>query len=89
MTAGAVMLTDSIYWIIIFPFLTMRDYSLDFLTVNMHTLNAVLLLGDTALNCLPFPWFRVSYFILWTGFFCHFPVDCACLCINLVAIPIS
>jgi hypothetical protein len=22
------------------------------LTVNMHTLNAVLLLGDTALNCL-------------------------------------
>uniref|UniRef100_A0A3N7EDI1 Uncharacterized protein n=1 Tax=Populus trichocarpa TaxID=3694 RepID=A0A3N7EDI1_POPTR len=42
------------------------------LTVNMHTLNAVLLLGDTALNCLPFPWFRVSYFILWTGFFVIF-----------------
>ncbi|KAJ7014078.1 hypothetical protein NC653_003639 [Populus alba x Populus x berolinensis] len=72
MTAGAVMLTDSIYWIIIFPFLTIRDYSLDFLTVNMHTLNAVLLLGDTALNCLPFPWFRVSYFVLWTGFFVIF-----------------
>lgn len=72
MTAGAVMLTDSIYWIIIFPFLTMRDYSLDFLTVDMHTLNAVLLLGDTALNCLPFPWFRVSYFILWTGIFVIF-----------------
>jgi hypothetical protein len=32
MTAGAVMLTDSIYWIIIFPFLTMRDYSLDFVS---------------------------------------------------------
>ncbi|KAG5254539.1 UDP-N-acetylglucosamine-N-acetylmuramyl-pyrophosphoryl-undecaprenol [Salix suchowensis] len=72
MTAGAVMLTDSIYWFIIFPFLTLRDYSMDFLTVSMHSLNAVLLLGDTALNCLPFPWFRVSYFILWTGFFVIF-----------------
>ncbi|CAK7328094.1 unnamed protein product [Dovyalis caffra] len=52
MTAGAVMLTDSVYWFIIFPFLTIRDYSLDFLTVNMHSLNLVLLLGDAALNCL-------------------------------------
>ncbi|KAB5521085.1 hypothetical protein DKX38_025404 [Salix brachista] len=42
------------------------------LTVSMHSLNAVLLLGDTALNRLPFPWFRVSYFILWTGFFVIF-----------------
>ncbi|OMO59206.1 hypothetical protein CCACVL1_25000 [Corchorus capsularis] len=52
MNAGAVMLTDFIYWSIIFPFLTIRDYSLNFMTVNMHTLNVVLLLGDTALNSL-------------------------------------
>ncbi|KAJ6314669.1 hypothetical protein OIU78_018197 [Salix suchowensis] len=32
MTAGAVMLTDSIYWFIIFPFLTLRDYSMDFVS---------------------------------------------------------
>ncbi|KAI9178567.1 hypothetical protein LWI28_027976 [Acer negundo] len=67
MNAGAVMLTDCIYWCIIFPFLTAKDYGPSFLTVNMHTLNAILLLGDTALNCVQFPWFRVSYFILWTS----------------------
>ncbi|OAY29721.1 uncharacterized protein LOC110601679 isoform X2 [Manihot esculenta] len=72
MNAGAVMLTDFVYWAIIFPFLTIKDYTMNFLTVNMHTINAILLLGDTALNCLPFPWFRFSYFILWTGAFVIF-----------------
>ncbi|KAL6325169.1 hypothetical protein AAG906_023014 [Vitis piasezkii] len=70
--AGAVMLTDCIYWFIIFPFLTIKDYNMSFMTVNMHTLNAVLLLCDTALNCLPFPWFRIAYFVLWTGIFVIF-----------------
>ncbi|KAL5135791.1 hypothetical protein HKD37_03G008621 [Glycine soja] len=32
----------------------------------MHALNAFFLLLDTALNNLPFPWFRVSYFVLWS-----------------------
>ncbi|KAJ9152655.1 hypothetical protein P3X46_026201 [Hevea brasiliensis] len=72
MNAGAVMLTDVVYWAIIFPFLTIKDYSMNFMTVNMHTLNIIVLLGDTALNCLPFPWFRFSYFILWTGSFVIF-----------------
>ncbi|KAK2661730.1 hypothetical protein Ddye_000304 [Dipteronia dyeriana] len=67
MNAGAVMLTDCIYWCIISPFLTAKDYGPSFLTVNMHTLNAILLIGDTALNCEQFPWFRVSYFVLWTS----------------------
>ncbi|KAL5860503.1 hypothetical protein ACOSQ4_001799 [Xanthoceras sorbifolium] len=67
MNAGAVMLTDCVYWCVIFPFLTIKNYNLNFMTVNLHTLNAILLLGDTALNCLQFPWFRVSYFILWTS----------------------
>ncbi|XP_028772298.1 uncharacterized protein LOC114729467 [Neltuma alba] len=70
--AGAVMLTDSVYWCVIFPFLTIRDYDLSFMTVNMHTLNVVLLLGDTALNCLQLPWFRISFFVLWTGAFVIF-----------------
>ncbi|KAK8672532.1 hypothetical protein V6N13_110898 [Hibiscus sabdariffa] len=67
MNAGAVMLTDLIYWCLIFPFLTIADFTLNFMTVNLHTLNVILLLGDTALNSLRFPWFRISYFILWTG----------------------
>ncbi|XP_039047425.1 uncharacterized protein LOC120187902 [Hibiscus syriacus] len=70
--AGAVMLTDLIYWCLIFPFLTIEDYTLNFMTVKLHTLNVILLLGDTALNSLWFPWFRISYFVLWTGAFVIF-----------------
>ncbi|KAJ3708854.1 hypothetical protein LUZ61_012559 [Rhynchospora tenuis] len=65
--AGAVMLTDCVFWFIIFPFLTIRDYDLNFLLVGMHSVNAVFLLGDTALNSLRFPWFRIAYFFLWTS----------------------
>nr|AMK48027.1 hypothetical protein [Lupinus angustifolius] len=50
--AGAVVLTDCVFWIIIYPFLTAKDFSLDFFTVSMHSFNAVFLLGDTALNCM-------------------------------------
>lgn len=37
MNAGAVMLTDCIYWLIIYPFLTIKDYNLSF--VSTTTLN--------------------------------------------------
>ncbi|XP_071915648.1 uncharacterized protein [Coffea arabica] len=72
MTAGAVMLTDSVYWVVIFPFLSIEDYEMSLLTVLAHSLNLILLLGDTALNSLHFPWFRISYFILWTGIYVIF-----------------
>ncbi|CAH2038353.1 unnamed protein product, partial [Thlaspi arvense] len=39
------------------------------LDVCMHSLNAVFLLGDTCLNSLRFPLFRVSYFVLWSCIF--------------------
>ncbi|RWR81970.1 hypothetical protein CKAN_01067600 [Cinnamomum micranthum f. kanehirae] len=70
--AGAAMLTDVVFWLIIFPFLTHKDYTLNFLLVGMHSVNVVFLLGDTALNCLWFPWFRISYFVLWTAMFVIF-----------------
>lgn len=72
MTAGAVVLTDCVYWCIIFPFLTAKDHNLNILTVIEHSLNAILLLGDAALNGLRFPWFRISYFILLTGVYVIF-----------------
>ncbi|KAK3032106.1 hypothetical protein RJ639_036320 [Escallonia herrerae] len=57
MTAGAVMLTDCVYWSLIFPFLTILDYDVNIvspyrLTVLAHSLNMICLLGETALNCL-------------------------------------
>ncbi|KAL2500066.1 hypothetical protein Adt_25616 [Abeliophyllum distichum] len=72
MTAGAVTLTDTLYWTVIFPFLTIKDYELSFWTVVAHSLNAILLLGDTALNSLGFPWFRISFFIWWTAIYVVF-----------------
>ncbi|KAE8721064.1 Detected protein of confused Function [Hibiscus syriacus] len=66
MNAGAVLLTDCVFWFIIVPFLAIKDYNLSVLAINMHTINAVFLLGDTALNCLRFPCFRIAYFFLWT-----------------------
>nr|KAJ0212236.1 hypothetical protein LSAT_V11C400187410 [Lactuca sativa] len=72
MQAGAVVLTDCVFWFIIVPFLAIKDYNLNFFIINMHSINAVFLLGDTALNSLRFPWFRIAYFILWTCVFVVF-----------------
>ncbi|XP_052177033.1 uncharacterized protein LOC127791220 [Diospyros lotus] len=72
MNAGAVVLTDCVFWFIIVPFLVIKDYNLNFLIIDMHTINAVFLLGDTALNCLRFPWFRIAYFFLWTAVYVIF-----------------
>ncbi|KAM0003830.1 hypothetical protein Hdeb2414_s0266g00852251 [Helianthus debilis subsp. tardiflorus] len=71
-TAGATMLTDSVYWLVIVPFLTINEYPMNFLTVLAHSLNLVFLLGETALNSLRFPWFRISYFIFLTAFYVIF-----------------
>ncbi|GJR52800.1 hypothetical protein Tco_1403321 [Tanacetum coccineum] len=71
-TAGAVGLTDSVFWFIIYPFLTPADYSLNFLDVSMHSVNAILLLIDMLLNRLRFPFFRLAYFGLWTCIFVIF-----------------
>ncbi|XP_031475374.1 uncharacterized protein LOC116247836 isoform X2 [Nymphaea colorata] len=71
-SAGAVMLTDCVFWFIIFPFLTVRDYSLNFFMVSMHSINAVLLLIDTSVNCMRFPWYRIAYFMLWTSVYVIF-----------------
>ncbi|XP_047331946.1 uncharacterized protein LOC124935563 [Impatiens glandulifera] len=66
MNLGATILTDGMFWLIIVPFLKIKNHNLNFFIINMHTINAIFLLGDTALNSLRFPWFRLSYFIIWT-----------------------
>ncbi|KAI4342537.1 hypothetical protein MLD38_027156 [Melastoma candidum] len=66
MNAGAVVLTDCVFWFIIVPFLAINKYNLSILDINMHSVNVVLLIGETALNSLRFPLFRIGYFFLWT-----------------------
>lgn len=64
--AGAVIFTDIVFWCVIVPFLSNAHLGLNLLMGCMHTLNAVFLLLDTTLNSLPFPWFRLAYFVLWS-----------------------
>ncbi|KAF8394727.1 hypothetical protein HHK36_020944 [Tetracentron sinense] len=70
--AGAIMLTDLVFWFLIVPFLSTERLGLNLLMGCMHTLNAVFLLLDTALNNLPFPWFRLAYFVLWSSLYVVF-----------------
>ncbi|XP_039036742.1 uncharacterized protein LOC120173730 [Hibiscus syriacus] len=63
---GAVILTDFIFWAVIVPFLSNSHLGLNMLMGCMHTVNAVLLILDTLLNSLPFPWFRIAYFVQWS-----------------------
>ncbi|XP_074315980.1 uncharacterized protein LOC141652424 isoform X1 [Silene latifolia] len=65
--AGAVILTDVVFWGIIVPLLSNARLGLNLLMGCMHTVNAVLLIVDTSINGLPFPWFRLAYFVLWSS----------------------
>ncbi|CAN6852210.1 unnamed protein product [Brassica oleracea] len=80
--AGAVLLTDGVFWFIIYPFLTSKDFNLDFFIVIMHSVNAVFLLGETFLNSLDIILCGIERSIR------SIPMDCSCLCLLLVAIPI-
>ncbi|WZZ74205.1 hypothetical protein YC2023_085575 [Brassica napus] len=83
-SAGAAVLTDSIYWTVIFPFLSLQDYEMSFLFtfILALTLNIFDSLGhsttSTILNRLVisllflFAFKMFSYFILWTGSFVIF-----------------
>ncbi|XP_024010778.1 uncharacterized protein LOC18015725 isoform X2 [Eutrema salsugineum] len=65
-SAGAVVLTDVVFWLLIVPFQSNSHLGLNMLMICMHTANAGFLLIDTVLNRLPFPWFRMGYFVIWS-----------------------
>ncbi|GMN41581.1 hypothetical protein TIFTF001_010814 [Ficus carica] len=48
--AGAVALTDCVFWLILYPFLTSKDYRLNFMMVSMHSLNAFFLLAVSVVS---------------------------------------
>ncbi|KAF5177115.1 transmembrane protein [Thalictrum thalictroides] len=64
--AGAVMLTDIVFWGLLLPFQSEGQFVLTLLIGCMHGVNLLFLLLDTALNNLPFPWFRMAYFVFWS-----------------------
>ncbi|KAL2239094.1 UNVERIFIED_CONTAM: hypothetical protein Sindi_1101100 [Sesamum indicum] len=64
--AGAAMLTDIVFWCLLLPFMTGEDFQLTLLIGCMHSVNAVFLILESALNRLPFTWFGLVYFVLWS-----------------------
>ncbi|KAG1338846.1 Shikimate kinase [Cocos nucifera] len=65
-SASASVLTDVVFWGLLVPFLSSEHFSLNLIMGCMHSLNVIFLLLDTALNDLPFPAFRMAYFVLWS-----------------------
>ncbi|EFH58366.1 hypothetical protein ARALYDRAFT_322360 [Arabidopsis lyrata subsp. lyrata] len=53
-SAGAVVLTDIVFWLVIVPFLSNTRFGLNKLMICMHTANAGFLLLETVLNSLKF-----------------------------------
>ncbi|KAI3868175.1 hypothetical protein MKW92_017008 [Papaver armeniacum] len=72
MSAGAVMLTNVVFWFVMVPILTIKDYKLKPMVVIMHSMDAVFFLADAALNSMRFSWFRISYFILLSAIYVIF-----------------
>ncbi|XP_023907506.2 uncharacterized protein LOC112019214 [Quercus suber] len=70
--AGAVMLTDIVFWCILVPFLLGDQFSITLLIGGIHSLNAVFLILDTALNRLPLLWSGFAYFVLWSCLYVTF-----------------
>lgn len=62
--AGSAVLTDIVFWMILAPSISNGQFGL--VEGCMHSLNIVFLLLDMSLNSLPFPFFRIAYFIIWT-----------------------
>ncbi|KAH7570310.1 hypothetical protein JRO89_XS05G0084100 [Xanthoceras sorbifolium] len=65
-SAGAVVLTDSVFWALLYPLQASSGFNLNFMIISFHSFNFVCLLGDTILNGMRFPMFRIAYFTLWT-----------------------
>ncbi|XP_010507929.2 PREDICTED: uncharacterized protein LOC104784591 isoform X1 [Camelina sativa] len=81
-SAGAVVLTDIVFWIVIVPFLSNTHFGLNTLMICMHTANAGFLLLETVLNSLNWI-FRAMELSLRC-----FPMDNPRMWLHLVAIPI-
>ncbi|KAG0588486.1 hypothetical protein KC19_2G246600 [Ceratodon purpureus] len=66
----AAILTDLVYWGLLVPIFLPANFHHSFIDINMHAVNLVLLALEFCLNSLRFPWFRISYFILWSSAYC-------------------
>lgn len=69
--AGASVLTDIVNWCILVP-LYPSPNGVNTMGVLTHSLNLILLILDTLLNSMPFPCFRIAYFVMWSSIYVAF-----------------
>ncbi|XP_022159068.1 uncharacterized protein LOC111025507 [Momordica charantia] len=81
-SAGASVLTDVVFWCLLVPFLLGENFQVNLLIGSIHTLNAVFLLGDTALNSLSFPVGGFAYFVVFGGLYVVFQWSVHACCVN-------
>lgn len=65
-SGGASMLADVVFWCLLLPFLLGDKFQLTLLIGSLHSVNAVFLILDSALNSQPFSWYGLAYFVLWS-----------------------
>lgn len=65
-SAGASVLTDLVFWTILVPMMAGKQFELTLLIGSIHSVNAIFLAIDSLLNALPFEWFGLTYFMLWS-----------------------
>ncbi|XP_020591860.1 uncharacterized protein LOC110032542 [Phalaenopsis equestris] len=71
-SAGAVMLTDVIFWCLLVPFMSSVHFRVTLMMACLHSLNAIFLIVDSILNSLPFPLFGMAFFVLWSCIYVAF-----------------
>lgn len=65
-SAGACILTDIVFWCVLVPMLAGKEFEVTFVIGCIHSVNAVYLIIDSALNNLTFQWFGFNYFAWWS-----------------------
>ncbi|EPS73219.1 hypothetical protein M569_01536 [Genlisea aurea] len=81
-SGGAVMLTDIVFWCLLLPFLIDEAFKVTLLIGAIHSVNAVFLIIESSLNNLPFTWFGLNYFILWSCAYAIFQWTLHACCIS-------
>ncbi|KAG9136418.1 hypothetical protein Leryth_022401 [Lithospermum erythrorhizon] len=80
--AGAVILTDIVFWCILVPFTMKGDFKLTLLIGCMHSVNVIFLLLDSAFNSLPFTWNGLTYLVMWSSSYVTFQWVLHACCIS-------
>ncbi|CAI0376646.1 unnamed protein product, partial [Linum tenue] len=63
--AGAVILTDVVFWCLILPFESNQHFQLT-MVCKLQSTPYWFFLSQRCNMILPFPWFRIAYFVQWS-----------------------